>query len=73
MSEISELKQSVDGLKTVVMTHIAETNAYRKERDKVLDALTGSYWDKNGSVGTATKVDRLNEIEKNRKWFLRAV
>lgn len=73
MSEITELRKSFEDFKSVVLTHIAETNTYRSEKDKVVSALAKTVWDDGNAPGLATKVDRLNETEKGRKWFLRAL
>lgn len=59
MSELSKINEKIDDLRNIVVTHIAATNAYREERDKVVSALTETVWDKQGKAGLATKVDRL--------------
>ena len=63
MSDISQLKEAVESLTTIVNKHIAETNEYRKHRDKIVDAHSEALWDKEGRIGLLTKVDRLIQTE----------
>lgn len=73
MSELSDIRKDVVDLTTMVREHIAETKAYRNEQGKLLNAHSDTIWDKDGKPGLATKLDRLVEIEKNRKWTIRAI
>ncbi len=73
MSELSDIKESISDLKTMMVAHIAETRTYREEKDKVLNAITSSYWNKDGRPGIETQVDRLTEKDKNQTWLMRAI
>lgn len=73
MSELSDIKAGLDELRNIVVDHIARTETYRTEKDKVMSAVTETIWDKDGKPGLATKVDRLNQIENDRKWTIRAI
>lgn len=73
MSELSEIKKDIADLRTIVVEHVTKTETYRMEKDKLIESIKATVWDKEGNPGLATKVDRLNEIEKNRKWVIRAI
>lgn len=73
MSELSDIKDSINELKQIVNGHIAVTNEYRKNQDKVQSAITDAIWDKGREPGALTKLDRLIEREKDRSWFQRGI
>lgn len=73
MSELSELRDSVNKLTLVVEKHIAQTEEYREQRDQAWKALTTSYWGKDGNAGLETKVDRLVQNDARRTWAFKAV
>ncbi len=67
MSELNDIKKALDELKSMVEVHIAKTETYRKERDKVVDAHSDALWDMRGNAGLVTEVDRIKEFLKSEK------
>jgi hypothetical protein len=73
MSELSDIKDSIHEIKTIMTGHISETKAYREEKDKVISALTSTVWNKDGKPGLETQVDRLVQKEQARTWIVRTL
>jgi glutamine synthetase adenylyltransferase len=73
MSELSDIKESINELKQIVNGHIAVTNEYRRNQEKVQSAITDAIWDKGREPGALTKLDRLIEKDKSRTWLMRTV
>lgn len=70
MSELSEIKKSVDDLKDIVITHIAKTDEYRTHKDKLTEAHSQALWDHGDNKGLVTKVDRLERTDMLKNWIM---
>jgi hypothetical protein len=73
MSELTDIKKSLDDLTRIVTTHIAATDEYRKSKDASWKAMTDAIWDKDGNPGALTKLDRLIQKDNQRTWVMRVV
>jgi len=63
--EIKSLEEKINNLTNIVTTHISRTEVYRENQTKLLDAHSKEIWG-NGKPGLDTKVDRLEQAERNR-------
>jgi hypothetical protein len=73
MSELSEIRDSLNKMNMLLTSHIAATEEYRKSRDKVIDAHSEALWDDGDSPGALTKLDRLIQKDHQRTWFVRMI
>lgn len=69
--------REVSEIKSMITNHIAETMAYRRERDKVVDAHSDILWDKDKKPGMVTRFDRIEQDREREKemriWWRGAV
>jgi len=67
--DIQTLVDTINALKEIVTTHIAETKIYRNDQ---IAKLTEHHHDLNGNgkIGLKTKVDRLERSEYVKNWII---
>ena len=56
----------------LIREHIAETKILRKQGFEILEKHSNEIWGHNGYIGIKTKLDRIEQVEVNRKRVLGA-
>lgn len=70
--DLKDISDKVDSLRGVVDKHIESTLIYREAQRKTLDEHSKELWGSNSDPGLKTKVDRIEQVENNRKWAIKA-
>lgn len=65
--KIAERLQAVE---STLITHTTKMDAWMEKTQKLLDKHSEEIWG-NGHPGLKTTVDRLNQLEDGRRWWLR--
>lgn len=71
--DLKDISDKVDSLRGVVDKHIESTIIYRQAQSEKLSEHSKEIWGSNGDPGLKTKVDRIEQVENNRKWTIKAV
>lgn len=71
--DLKDISDKVDALRGVVDRHIESTIIYREAQTKTLQQHSKEIWGgDNGDPGIKTKLDRIEQVENNRKWAIKA-